>query len=189
MDGLAPFSPLPSSEIDFLREKLGGSPNLLKVFDTLEYDHIGHIFCRQVRCPHCGGEAPLLNTCWLSKEDGDPWGVRVVTDGKARNGTVRFETYRVVKGRGPNGEDPNTATVKGGVGQCVHCKQAISGEEIKAQARGESPHGPWTDRLYAVVAVRHEPVLDKNGHPQRYAGGSRKGEIKTRKVRFFRPPQ
>lgn len=188
MDGLAPFSPLPSSERDLLREKLGGFPNLLRVFDTLEYDHIGHIFCRQVRCPHCGGQAPLLNTCWLSKEDGDPWGVRVVTDGKARNGTVRFETYRVVKGRGPNGEDPNTATVKGGVGQCVHCKQAISGEEIKAQARGESPQGFWTDRLYAVVAVRLEPVFDKNGHPQRYASGSRKGEIKTRKVRFFRPP-
>jgi adenine-specific DNA methylase len=30
--------------------------------------------------------------------------------------------------------------------------------------------------------------LDRNGKPQRYASGPNKGEIKTRKVRFFRPP-
>ena len=89
---------------------------------------------------------------------------------------------------GPNGEDPDQATVNRGVGQCVHCKQAIDGDEIKAQARGESKHGTWTDRLYAVVAVRFEPKLDKHGQPQRYASGARAGEIKTQKVRFFRPP-
>ena len=114
--------------------------------------------------------------------------MRIVTDGKPRGGTVRFETYRVVRGRGPNGEDPEQATVNRGTGQCVHCRQAISGEEIKAQARGESPHGRWTDRLYCVVAVRLEPQLDRNGKPQRYASGPNRGEIKTRKVRFFRPP-
>jgi adenine-specific DNA methylase len=42
--------------------------------------------------------------------------------------------------------------------------------------------------LYAVVAVRLEPKLDKHGRPERYASGLRAGEIKTRKVRFFRPP-
>ena len=75
-----------------------------------------------------------------------------------------------------------------GTGQCVHCRQAISGEEIKAQARGESLHGRWTDRLYCVVAVRLEPLLDQHGKPQRYTSGPNRGEIKTRKVRFFRPP-
>jgi adenine-specific DNA methylase len=80
------------------------------------------------------------------------------------------------------------ATVNRGIGQCVHCKQAITGEEIKAQARGESRYGRWTDRLYCVVAVRLEPKLDKNGKPQRYASGPKKGEIKTLKVRFFRAP-
>ena len=148
----------------------------------------GFIFARQVTCPNCGGEAPLLNTCWLSKEAGEQWGVRVVTDGQARGGNVSFQTYRVVKGHGPHGEDPDQATVNRGIGQCVHCKQAISAEEIKAQARGESPHGRWTDRLYCVVAVRLEPKLDRRGKPQCYASGPRKGEIKTRKVRFFRAP-
>ena len=114
--------------------------------------------------------------------------MRIVTDGNLRGGTVRFETYRAVNGRGPHGGDPERATVNRGMGQCVHCREAISAEEIKAQARGESPYGCWTDRLYCVVAVRLEPQLDRNGKPQRYTSGPNRGEIKTRKVRFFRPP-
>ncbi|NLW91012.1 MAG: DUF1156 domain-containing protein [Syntrophomonadaceae bacterium] len=147
----------------------------------------GYLYTRQVTCPHCGGEAPLLNNCWLAKQ-GDKWGVRLVIDGQARGGKVSFETYRLQGSRGPNGEDPNLATVKGGVGQCIHCKQAISADEIKAQARGESPLGTWQDRLYVVVAVRFQPKLDKNGQPERYKNGERKGEIKTEKIRFFRAP-
>jgi putative DNA methylase len=188
MDGLAPFSRLPEFEWERLREHLRKCPQVLPEFDVPEYDHTGLIYCRQVTCPYCGGEAPLLNTMWLSKEAADPWGIRVVTDGKPTNGKVWFETYRVQKGVGPNGEDPNEATVNRGVGTCIHCKQAIDGDEIKAQARGESPHGTWTDRLYAVVAVRFEPKLDKKGLPQRYKSGAKKGQIKTRKIRFFRPP-
>ena len=114
--------------------------------------------------------------------------MRIVTDGKRRNGKVKFETYRVSGGKGPLGEDPNFATVKRGVGMCVHCKQAIEADEIKAQARGESSLGKWKDRLYCVVAIRYQPKLDKNGQPLRYKSGSLKGEIKTEKVRFFRPP-
>lgn len=148
----------------------------------------GFIYARQVTCPHCGGEAPLLNTFWLSKEEKDQWGVRIVPDGKKRDGTVRFETYRIKNGRGPYGEDPNFATVKEAVGTCMHCKQAIAGEEIKAQARGESPFGKWQDRLYGVVAIRHQPKLDKEGKPLRYQSGEKKGNIKTEKIRFFRPP-
>ncbi len=183
-----PFSPLPESERERLREHLRRCPELLPQFDVPEYDHTGLIYVRQVTCPHCGGEAPLLNTSWLSKEAADPWGVRVVTDGKARGGTVRFETYRVAQGRGPRGEDPDAALVNRGTGTCVHCKQAIAPDEVKAQARGESAHGAWTDRLYAVVAVRHQPKLDQHGQPQRYKTGPRKGEIKTEKIRFFRAP-
>ena len=149
---------------------------------------VDYIYARQVTCPHCLGEAPLLNSCWLSKEESDQWGVQVIPDGREQRGTVRFATYRAVKGKGPNGEDPNRATVTDAVGTCVHCQQAIGGEEIKAQARGESPLGQWRDRLYCVVAKRVEPVLDKHGQPLRYKSGDKKGELKTRKVRFFRPP-
>jgi putative DNA methylase len=42
--------------------------------------------------------------------------------------------------------------------------------------------------LYAVVAVRYQPKLDKKGHPQYFSSGTRQGEIKTEKVRFFRVP-
>jgi len=186
MADLFPASPLSGQELEQLRKHLRNCPeSLVAQFSREELD--GYIYVRQVTCPHCGGEAPLLNTCWLSKE-GDKWGVRIVTDGRKTSGKVWFEPYRIKDGRGPHGEDPDFATVTDGVGWCVHCHQAISADEIKAQARGESPHGKWQDRLYCVVAVRYQPKLDKNGKPQRYTSGERAGEIKTEKVRFFRAP-
>ncbi|MCA1787979.1 MAG: hypothetical protein LC657_18550, partial [Desulfobacteraceae bacterium] len=48
--------------------------------------------------------------------------------------------------------------------------------------------GKWKDRLYCVVAVRFQPKLDKHGQPLRYKTGEKKGQIKTEKIRFFRPP-
>ena len=179
------MSLLPQDERMVLEMHLRNYPDLISEYD--KDDVMDYLYARQVTCPHCGGEAPLLNTCWLSKE-GDKWGVRIVTDGRKKGGKVRFETYRVKGNRGPDGEDPDLATVKGGVGTCVHCRQAVPAGEIKAQARGESPHGRWRDRLYCVVAVRRQPKLDKHGRPERYKTGERAGEIKTGKVRFFRPP-
>jgi adenine-specific DNA methylase len=180
------FQSLPVSEGQKLRDLLTKCP---EHFDEFNRESImDYLYCRQVTCPNCGGEAPLLNTCWLSKESGKQWGVRIVPDGRDRNGKVRFETYQISKGRGPKGDDPDFATVNRGTGTCIHCRQAIDADEIKRQARGESPLGKWKDRLYCVVAVRFQPKLDKKGQPQRYAGGERAGEIKTEKVRFFRPP-
>lgn len=177
---------LPLSEFDVLKRNLKNFP---KPFDEFNQENIvDYLYCRQVSCPNCKGDAPLLNTCWLSKEDGKKWGVKIIPDGRKQNGGVRFETYRVIKGKGPGGEDPNFATVNRGIGHCVHCRQAIDADEIKAQARAESPHGTWKDRLYCVVAVRFQPRLDKSGKPQRFKSGPKKGEIKTEKVRFFRPP-
>ncbi|TEB09086.1 DUF1156 domain-containing protein [Pelotomaculum propionicicum] len=187
MADVTPFSPLPKEELEQLRKHCTNCPEVISKFDGPEYDQMGLIYCRQVTCPHCGGEAPLLNTCWLSKE-GEKWGVRIVTDGRKKGGKAWFETYRITGSRGPNSDDPNFATVDNGVGTCIHCRQAIPADEIKAQARGESPHGRWQDRLYCVVAVRYHPKLDKHGRPERYKTGQRAGEIKTGKVRFFRPP-
>jgi len=176
---------LPQDERQILKAHLNKYPDLVSEYDR--EDTTTYLYVRQVTCPHCGGEAPLLNTCWLSKE-GEKWGVRIVTDGRKSGGKAWFETYRVAGGRGPQGDDPGFATVENGVGACIHCRQAIPADEIKAQARGESPHGRWRDRLYCVVAVRYQPKLDRNGRPQRYKTGERAGEIKTEKVRFFRPP-
>lgn len=187
MANVTPFSVIPEEELSHLKRHCKKCPDVIPLFAGLEYDQTGLLYTRQVTCPHCGGEAPLLNTCWLAKE-GERWGVRLVTNGRSRGGKVSFVPYRLQGNRGPNGEDPNFATVKGGVGQCIHCKQAIPAEEIKAQARGESPLGTWKDRLYAVVAIRFQPKLDKNGQPQRYKTGEKKGEIKTEKIRFFRAP-
>lgn len=188
MDDITPFSPLPQQEKMHLQTHCKNCPEVIPQFDTIEYDQIGLIYCRQVTCPHCNGDAPLLNTCCLSKMSDKQWGVKIIPDGKPNNGTVRFETYRISKEKCPKGEDPSFATVNRGVGHCIHCKQAIDADEIKSQARGESPTGKWKDLLYCIVAVRFQPKLDKDGKPQRYKSGAKKGEIKTEKVRFFRTP-
>jgi putative DNA methylase len=188
MKGVTPFSPLPLPEQKDLADHCKKCPEIIPQFDVPEYDQTGILYCRQVTCPNCNSDAPLLNTCWLSKEDGKQWGVKIIPDGRTQHGAVRFETYPLNKGKGPGGEDPNFATVNRAVGLCIHCRQAIDANEIKAQARGESAHGTWKDRLYCVVAVRFQPKLDKDGKPQRFKSGEKKGEIKTEKIRFFRPP-
>jgi adenine-specific DNA methylase len=187
-DRLAEFFPsgtIPASECAVLKTRLSATPEIAERY--LEETLDGFLFCRQVTCPTCTGEAPLLNSCWLAKDDVEPWAVRLVSDRRARGGKVLFEPYRVIAGRGPYGEEPDFATVANGVGSCVHCRQAIPEDEIKAQAQGRSEYRPWTDRLFCVAAVRFEPKLDANGRPEHYKSGKRKGEIKTRKVRFFRP--
>jgi adenine-specific DNA methylase len=189
VEDIRPFFPesqLSDNELKYLKEHLKNCPENITIFQNEALD--GFLYCRQVTCPNCGGNAPLLNTCWLSKVAGDQWGVKIIPDGRQQNGNVRFETYRANKGKGPLGEDPSFATVNRGIGTCIHCKQAIDSEEIKAQARGESPRGKWQDRLYCVVAVRYQPKLDKKGQPQRFKSGAKKDEIKTEKIRFFRPP-
>lgn len=183
MAPFTPFSKIPSDEEQTLRHHLKNDPTHVDHF-LMEYDHTGLLYCRQVTCPHCAGEAPLLNSSWLSKK-GEKWGVAINTH---RDKTVSFQPYRLEENYGPEGDDPNAASVTRGVGQCVHCQQAIDGDEIKAQARGESAHGRWQDRLYTVVAIRLQPKLDKHGEIQHYKSGARKGKIKTEKIRYFRAP-
>lgn len=182
---VTPRSPLPDAERQKLEEVVRGDPELMRLYGQVEHDQNGILYCRMVTCPSCGGEAPLINSLWLLKVVGDQWGVSVVPQ---EDKSVIFAPYEVTNGRGPNGENPEASTVTRGVGQCVHCRQAIAGDEIKAQARGESRHGTWWDRVYAVHAARMEPKMDVHGRPQRYASGDRKGEIKTGKVKFFRAP-
>lgn len=181
-----PGSLIPPEEELRLRSHLVRNPELVSDFQQEQI--ADYLYVRQVTCPHCNSEAPLLNSFWLLKDPTDPWGLITKSDGQSRGAKVAFETYRAVKGKGPNSADPNSYTVSDGVGQCLHCKQAIDGDEIKAQARGESVHGKWTDRLYSVVATRQQPKLDKSGNVQRYTTGSRAGKVKTEKIRYFRTP-
>lgn len=182
---MAPFTSFSSIPVDQrakLEAHLHRHPELVEEYAT-EHDHMGLLYCRQVTCPHCLGDAPLLNAQWLSKK-GDRWGVAIKPQ---PDKTVRFEPFEITAGTfGPNGEDLDAGTVTRGVGQCVHCHQAISGDEIKRQALGGSEYGKWKDILYCVVGIRLEPNLDKHGKVQRFSSGERKGEIKTQKIRYFR---
>lgn len=145
-----------------------------------------YLYCREVTCPSCLSKTPLLNTFWLAKSDRNQWGIKVRSKGEGANAEYSFETYNAISGKGPNGEDPELGTCKRGIGQCVHCMQAIPGDEIKSQARGESSHGSWSDKIYAIAAFREQPKTDKNGVIQKYASGAKKGLIKTEKIRYFR---
>lgn len=147
-----------------------------------------YLYCRYVTCPSCGERAPLLNAFALQKKK-DGWMVIPQKEGQTGNKKVRFVPVRLRNGKGPNGEDPESGTVSRGTGRCIFCGQAIESEEIKRQARGESPYGTWSDELYCVVGVREQPKLDKNGNVQTYASGPDKGKVKTEKVMFFREPE
>lgn len=154
-----------------------------EIFEITEEKLDGFLYCRQVVCPHCEGDAPLLNALWLYKGEGQ-WAVSVKPQSDK---SVRFEPFKFGEQSSRySAKELDAGTVTRGVGQCVHCHQAISGEEIKLQARGESRYGKWEDVLYCVAAIRREPKLDKNGKVQRYVSGDRKGEMKTSKVRYFR---
>ncbi|MGB4330880.1 MAG: DUF1156 domain-containing protein, partial [Dethiobacteria bacterium] len=80
-DGL----PLPSSERCLLEKRLSEFPDLVQNHDKEEI--MDYLYACQVTCPHCGGEAPLLNTCWLSKT-GEKWGVQIIPDGRKKGGRV-----------------------------------------------------------------------------------------------------
>lgn len=168
--------------VETVREKLH---NYFK--DPVNSVNDGYIYCRIVICPHCGAKAPLLNSFLLAKS-GDGWAVKLETYEEFGEKKVKFIPYCLVKGKGLNGESPELGTVENGVGICIHCGQAISSDEIKAQARGESEYGTWYDQLYCVAAIRYQPKLDKNGQLMVYASGPDKGKERTEKVKFFRAP-
>ena len=176
---------IPDSEKEILDKHLGDRhKSIADDFSTEEV--MTYLYCRQVACPHCGGQSPLLNSFWLSKESADRWAVRLTVHSKSR---VDLLPYRIL---GPVGKqltnELDAGTVNAGRGKCVHCQQVIDGDEIKAQGRGESSHGKLIDRLYSIVSFRYEPKLKKNGDLDRYTSGDRCGEIKTKKIRFFRTP-
>ncbi|NCE63386.1 DUF1156 domain-containing protein [Pseudoflavonifractor sp. 524-17] len=181
------FEPPSGPDRDRLLVQCGGSQTLFDQFDRPEYDQRGLLYCRTVTCPSCGERAPLLNSFALQKR-ADGWMVQPEITGLPGRRQVRFVPVRLRGGKGPQGEDPERGTVKGGVGTCLHCGQAISGDEIKRQACGQSQYGAWSDLLYCVAAVREQPKRDKNGAVMTYTSGPRKGEVRTEKVTFFRAP-
>ena len=180
------FCDLQPDQITELKQHLHKHPELVDDFAGPEHDQTGLIYCRQVTCPHCGAQAPLLNSFWLSKEDDDKWAVRLNIRSKSQ---IEIEPYRV-KGSLSKQQvaELDTGTVTDGRGTCPQCRQVIDGDEIKAQGRGESTHGKMVDRLFCIVGVRFQPKLKKNGQVDRYTTGERAGEIKIKKIRFFRTP-
>ena len=183
-----PTSGLCAKEKNRLEQHLKEYPELIESRDFNQEVIADYLYTRQVTCPSCSATTPLLNSCWLSKEPKDSWGVKVKTRKENNEPSYNFAVYQVANGTGPDNENPDEVTLKDGTGQCVHCKQAITSDEIKSQAAGLSPYGEWKDQLYAIVTERYQPKLDSQGNLQFFKSGLRKGEIKTEKIRFFRAP-
>lgn len=181
------FAPPRGQDRKNLFKQCGGSQELFRQFDVPEYDQQGLLYCRTVTCPSCGERAPLLNAFALQKKS-DGWMVLPEIEGLPGHKKVRFIPVRLKNGKGPHGEDPEQGTVKGGVGTCIHCGQAITSDEIKRQACGESDYGTWSDDLYCVAAVRQQPKLDKDGNVMRCTSGADKGQVRVEKATFFREP-
>lgn len=156
-------------------------------FEDGEIDIQGLLYHRTVTCPHCGERAPLLNAYALQKK-ADGWMVIPRIDGVKGHRKVHFEPVRLVKGKGPHGENPEEGSVKRGVGTCLHCGQIIDSEEIKRQAQGVSEYGVWSDDLYCIVAKRLVPKLDKQGEPMIIKTGPLKGQVKMAEELYFREP-
>ena len=163
---------------DIIIEKVSEAMSSYFVTDRKNEMDMSFLYHRTVTCPHCGKKAPLVNSCWLSKKDG--WMVIPKSEGE----NVRFIPVRLVRGKGPNGENPEKGTVKLGVGTCLHCHQAISKETIKQQAQD----GKMEDVLYCIATKHVQPKRDKQGNVMYYASGTHKGEMRTETVSFFREP-
>lgn len=148
---------------------------------------LDYIYHRTVTCPHCGERAPLLNAFALQKGS-DGWMVLPQIEGNKGSKKVRFIPTRLVKGKGPNKENPDEGTVVRGTGTCIHCGQIIDGEEIKRQAQGESSYGSMSDDMYCVVTKKLVPKLDKNGCPVIIKSGPNKGLVKMVYEMYFREP-
>lgn len=156
-------------------------------FEDGEIDIQGLLYHRTVTCPHCGERAPLLNAYALQKK-ADGWMVIPRIDGIKGHRKVHFEPVRLVKGKGPNGENPEEGSVKRGVGTCLHCGQIIDLAEIKRQANHISEYGEMSNDLYCVVAKRLIPKLDKQGEPMVIKTGPLKGQVKMTEELYFREP-
>jgi len=170
-----------------LKEEVGAKLQDYYYFAADEVDQQGLLYHRTVTCPHCGERAPLLNGFALQKK-ADGWMVLPKIEGEPGQKKVRFIPTRLVKGKGPQGENPDNGTVTRGVGNCLHCGQVIESEEIKKQAQGISEIGKWSDDLYCVVAKRLVPKIGKDGKPMIIKSGPERGNVKMVEELFFREP-
>ena len=128
----------------------------------------------------------MLNSCWLAKE-GEQWGVAIIPDPQTRD--VRFETYRVSSKaqvrmeRTPNWLQSLTESVPAFIASRPSLKTRSRGKRVasRSSARG------WTGSSVSSLCGTNRNWTVP-GQVQRYKSGERKGEIKTEKVTFFRPP-
>ncbi len=105
-----------------------------------------YLWAKTIRCPHCGGEVPLIKRRWLAQGEGDePVAYRLVADAAARRYTVE-----ILRGDAAVRSAPERGTMAGATAECIYCGTPSERERIVAQAQA----GEMGQQLLAVVLYR-----------------------------------
>ena len=105
-----------------------------------------YLWAKTIRCPHCGGEVPLIKRRWLAQGEGDePVAYRLVADAAARRYTVE-----ILRGDAAVRSEPERGTMRGATAECIYCGTPSERERIVAQAQA----GEMGQHLLAVVLYR-----------------------------------
>ena len=105
-----------------------------------------YLWAKTIRCPHCGGEVPLIKRRWLAQTEGDePVAYRLVADAAARRYTVE-----ILRGDAAVRSAPERGTMAGATAECIYCGTPSERERIVAQAQA----GEMGQHLLAVVLYR-----------------------------------
>lgn len=126
------------------------------------------LWARSITCPYCDGKVPLSPN-WRLAPSGT--GVRLNPKiGAGLGDSTRHCTFSIVE----SSEDQSSATIADGDALCPFpdCGRAISGDDVKRQARD----GNMGDQMFAIVYRRQEITKTKTG----------KNKVKW--VRGFRAP-
>ncbi len=105
-----------------------------------------YLWGKTIRCPHCGGEVPLIKRRWLAQGEGDePVAYRLVADAAARRYTVE-----ILRGDAAVRSAPERGTMAGATAECIYCGTPSERERIVAQAQA----GEMGQHLLAVALYR-----------------------------------
>lgn len=107
---------------------------------------VAYLWAKTIRCPHCGGEVPLIKRRWLAQGEGNgPVAYRLVADTAGRRYTVE-----ILRGDAAVRSEPERGTMRGATAECIYCGTPSERERIVAQAQA----GEMGQHLLAVALYR-----------------------------------
>jgi len=107
---------------------------------------VAYLWAKTIRCPHCGGEVPLIKRRWLAQGEGDePVAYQLVADAAGRRYSVE-----ILRGDAAVRSAPERGTMRGATAECIYCGTPSERARIVAQAQA----GEMGQHLLAVALYR-----------------------------------